>query len=61
MDGHNEFAMSAEDAQLLSPADSDGKPVKVKEFIRMLRANQEHDMTEEEMEEERRLVFRNDE
>lgn len=31
-----------------------GRPVKVKEFIRMLRENQQEDMTEEEKEEERR-------
>lgn len=54
MDGCDGFAMYSDDAQLLPHVDSDGNPVKVKEFIRMLRANQESDMTEEEIEEEKR-------
>lgn len=38
----------------LSQADSSKKPLKVKEFIRMLRDSQQEDMTEDEKEEEKR-------
>ena len=48
--------MNSENAHTLSPTDSDGNPLKVKDFIRMLRENQESDMTEEEIEEEKRSV-----
>ena len=56
MDEDGAFVMNSKH---LSSFDSDGKPVKVKDFIRLLRENQENDMTEEEIEEEKRLVWRN--
>jgi len=52
MDEDGAFVMNSKH---LSSFDSDGKPVKVKDFIRLLRENQENDMTEEEIEEEKRI------